>query len=99
MSRIRVLVVDDSREMREFVTEYVLEPNGFEVIQAVDVGVGAGSDNVLRGVGHAAVVPPVTHQLQLGIVVALRDKELARQGIRAEEPLVTGVSQIEDRRA
>ena len=45
--KIRILVVDDSRDMREFVTEYVLEPNGFEVIQAVD---GAeGVRKVLRG--------------------------------------------------
>ena len=40
MSKIRVLIVDDSRDMREFVTEYVLEPNGFEVIQAVDGAAG-----------------------------------------------------------
>lgn len=34
MSNIRVLVVDDSREMREFVAQYVLKPNGFEVLEA-----------------------------------------------------------------
>ncbi len=36
MSRIRVLVVDDSREIREFVVRYVLEPNGFETVEAAD---------------------------------------------------------------
>jgi len=36
LSNIRVLVVDDSREMREFVTQYVLEPNGFEVVEAIN---------------------------------------------------------------
>lgn len=36
LSRIRVLVVDDSREMRDFVIQYILEPNGFEVEQALD---------------------------------------------------------------
>jgi class 3 adenylate cyclase/DNA-binding response OmpR family regulator len=36
LSKIRVLVVDDSREMREFVLRYVLEPNGFEAEQAHD---------------------------------------------------------------
>jgi class 3 adenylate cyclase/DNA-binding response OmpR family regulator len=36
LSKIRVLVVDDSREMREFVVRYVLEPNGFEAEQALD---------------------------------------------------------------
>jgi class 3 adenylate cyclase/DNA-binding response OmpR family regulator len=47
VSKIRVLVVDDSRDMRDFVAEYVLEPNGFEAILAVD---GAeGIRKVLRG--------------------------------------------------
>jgi class 3 adenylate cyclase/DNA-binding response OmpR family regulator len=36
LSKIRVLVVDDSREMREFVIRYVLEPNGFEAEEALD---------------------------------------------------------------
>ena len=36
MSDIRVLVIDDSREMRDFVIEYVLEPNGYTVIVATD---------------------------------------------------------------
>ncbi|MFQ6100798.1 MAG: adenylate/guanylate cyclase domain-containing protein [Anaerolineae bacterium] len=36
MSNIRVLVVDDSREMREFVVRYVLEPNGFEAVEAMN---------------------------------------------------------------
>jgi class 3 adenylate cyclase/CheY-like chemotaxis protein len=34
LSSIRVLVVDDSRETREFVARYVLEPNGFESLEA-----------------------------------------------------------------
>jgi len=36
LSNIRVLVVDDSREMREFVVQYVLEPNGFETVEAAN---------------------------------------------------------------
>ena len=36
MSDIRVLVVDDSRQMREFVVECVLKPNGFETDEAAD---------------------------------------------------------------
>lgn len=36
MDKLRTLVVDDSREVREFVTEYVLRPHGFEVEVAVD---------------------------------------------------------------
>ena len=36
MSKIRVLVVDDSREMRRFVVKSVLEPNGFEPVEAAD---------------------------------------------------------------
>ena len=36
MSNIRVLVVDDSREIRDFVVQCVLEPNGFEAIEATD---------------------------------------------------------------
>ena len=35
-SKISVLVVDDSREMRDFVVRYVLEPNGFEAQEALD---------------------------------------------------------------
>jgi class 3 adenylate cyclase/DNA-binding response OmpR family regulator len=36
LSGIRVLVVDDSRQMREFVAECVLKPQGFEVALAAD---------------------------------------------------------------
>jgi class 3 adenylate cyclase/DNA-binding response OmpR family regulator len=36
LSNIRVLVVDDSREMREFVIQCILEPNGFEALEAAD---------------------------------------------------------------
>jgi class 3 adenylate cyclase/DNA-binding response OmpR family regulator len=47
VSEIRILVVDDNRDMREFVAEYVLEPHGFEAILAVD---GAEAiRKVLRG--------------------------------------------------
>lgn len=36
-SRIeRVLVIDDAREIREFLIEYILEPGGFEVLTAAD---------------------------------------------------------------
>jgi two-component system alkaline phosphatase synthesis response regulator PhoP len=30
----RVLVVDDSKDIRDFLTEYVLEPKGFQVLTA-----------------------------------------------------------------
>jgi class 3 adenylate cyclase/DNA-binding response OmpR family regulator len=47
LSNIRVLVVDDSRQIREFVVQYVLKPNGFEVVEATD---GAeGMRKVLEG--------------------------------------------------
>ncbi len=36
MTGERVLVVDDSREQREFIVEYVLKPNGFETLVARD---------------------------------------------------------------
>jgi class 3 adenylate cyclase/DNA-binding response OmpR family regulator len=36
VSEIRVLVVDDSRQMREFVVECVLKPNGFEADEAAN---------------------------------------------------------------
>ncbi len=32
----RVLVIDDSKEIRDFLAEYILEPKGFEVLLAVD---------------------------------------------------------------
>lgn len=36
MPDIRVLVADDSREVREFIVQCVLEPQGFEVLEASD---------------------------------------------------------------
>ncbi len=32
----RVLVIDDSKEVRDFLAEYILEPMGFDVLSAVD---------------------------------------------------------------
>jgi DNA-binding response OmpR family regulator len=32
----RVLVIDDSQEIREFLCEYILQPKGFEVMQAAN---------------------------------------------------------------
>jgi DNA-binding response OmpR family regulator len=36
MSKLRTLLIDDSAEIREFVTGYVLKPQGFEVEIAID---------------------------------------------------------------
>jgi len=36
----RVLVVDDSHEIRDFVIQYILEPNGFEAVEAADGAAG-----------------------------------------------------------
>ncbi|MDM8519518.1 response regulator [Anaerolineales bacterium HSG6] len=36
MDRLRVLVVDDSKDIRDFVIEYILEPQGFEIEVAFD---------------------------------------------------------------
>ncbi len=36
MSGERILVVDDSKENREFIIDYILKPNGFDVLQARD---------------------------------------------------------------
>jgi class 3 adenylate cyclase len=47
LSDIRVLVVDDSSDVRKFVVQCVLEPNGFEALEATD---GAeGVRKVLKG--------------------------------------------------
>jgi two-component system NtrC family sensor kinase len=47
LSDIRVLVVDDSSDVRKFVVQCVLEPNGFEALEATD---GAeGVRRVLKG--------------------------------------------------
>ena len=55
MSKIRVLIVDDSRDVRNFVVQCVLEPNGFEALEATD---GAeGVRKVIKG-GWAT---PVRH--------------------------------------
>ena len=35
-SRERVLVVDDARSIRDFITEYILAPRGFEILTATD---------------------------------------------------------------
>ena len=32
----RILIVDDGRENREFIAEYVLQPNGYEALMAKD---------------------------------------------------------------
>ncbi len=47
MPGIQVLVVDDSREIRDFVVEYVLEPHGFVTIEASDGA--SGVRRVLQG--------------------------------------------------
>ncbi len=36
MDKLRTLVIDDSAEVRKFVIEYVLEPEGYAVDVAVD---------------------------------------------------------------
>ena len=36
----RVLVIDDSKEIRDFLTEYILEPKGFQVLSAPDGLIG-----------------------------------------------------------
>ena len=36
MDKLSVLVIDDSPQIREFVVEYILKPNGFEVDVAKD---------------------------------------------------------------
>lgn len=46
LPKIRVLVVDDSRDMRNFVIQYVLEPNGFEAEEAKD-----GAEGVRKALG------------------------------------------------
>lgn len=40
MDKLRVLVVDDSRQIREFVSEYILKPNGYGVDLATDGVIG-----------------------------------------------------------
>lgn len=36
MADERILIVDDGQEMREFILEYILQPNGFQALQARD---------------------------------------------------------------
>jgi len=36
----RVLIIDDSQEIREFLSEYILQPKGFEVLQAANGLIG-----------------------------------------------------------
>ena len=36
MTGERILVVDDSKENREFIIDYILKPNGYEVLEARD---------------------------------------------------------------
>ncbi len=45
--KLRVLVVEDSREVREFVVQYVLKPQGYEVDIATD-----GAEGLLKALTH-----------------------------------------------
>lgn len=47
MENLRVLVVDDSPDIREFVTEYVLKPRGFRVELA-----GDGAEGLRKAISH-----------------------------------------------
>ena len=36
MAGERILIVDDGRENRDFIQEYILEPNGYQALMAKD---------------------------------------------------------------
>ena len=47
-NKLRVLVIDDSPQIREFVAEYILKPNGFQVDIAVD-----GSEGLQKALSNS----------------------------------------------
>ena len=40
MDKLKVLVIDDSPQIREFVIEYILKPNGYDIDVATDGAMG-----------------------------------------------------------
>jgi len=47
MDKLRILIIDDSREIREFVTDYVLNPQNFQIETAVD-----GAEGLQKALTH-----------------------------------------------
>ena len=72
-----ILIVDDGKENRDFIIEYVLEPNGFKYLTAKDgleglqMALKHKPDLILLdgGEGHVATVKPVIDRYGLGIPV------------------------------
>ncbi len=98
MSPEKVLVVDDSREMRELITHYVLRPNGYETLVAEDGAAGLGlarlvepdlviSDLVMPGMtGIELVQALVAEGRDIPVILISADTPAAgvtRQALRA----------------
>lgn len=80
MSDFQILVVDDSREMREFVVEYVLEPNGFRTVEAADGA--AGVRRALQGdIDLVLLDLEMPKMTGFEVIDALRDR-------RSEVPII-----------
>jgi two-component system NtrC family sensor kinase len=67
MSSGKILVVDDSREMRELITHYLLEPHGYETLVAEDGAAGLG---LARLVGPDLIIADVQMPEMTGLELA-----------------------------
>ena len=64
MSSEKILVVDDSREMRDFITHYVLRPKGYDILTAED---GASALGLARLLGPDLIITDLQMPEMTGI--------------------------------
>jgi class 3 adenylate cyclase/DNA-binding response OmpR family regulator len=79
----RILIVDDGRENREFISQYVLEPNGYEALMAKD-----GKEGLDMAIAHHPDLILLDYQMpRMNGVQVLR--AMAEQGLYIPTILMT----------
>ena len=71
----KILVADDSREMREFITHYVLRPNGYDTLTAED---GASALGLARLLGPDLIITDLQMPEMSGIELEKAGRGRAR---------------------